>query len=247
LARFFSEVQKTYEATIAFGQATDTYDRTGVPVGEFRGVPPEREGLERVLEGFLGRQLQVPPAYSAKKVGGERLHRLARRGIRVTPEPVPVEIRSIELLGLDGGELRIEVSVSSGTYIRSLAHDLGVTTGLGAHLKELRRTRIGSFSVTDSYGLAELEDNLPAELLLAPAEALRDLETVRVGREAAERLRHGRAPRWEELIPAWEGGVAPTRLRILDLEGQLLAVGEPDAGGGVIKPILVWAAASGAR
>ena len=243
LARFFFATSKTYIATIHFGYSTDTYDRTGQPIGGVRDVAPELSELESGLASFQGRQMQVPPVYSAKKIGGTRLHRLARRGIAVTPLPVEVEFHTIELLELDGPRARIEVSVSSGTYIRSLAQDLGHRLGMGAHLAELRRIRVGSFLVSEALDMTGLLDGAPTagEALLAPNAALRDLSEVRLEPAAAKRLAHGRTPSWEEVtFPGDMRGVAGP-VRVLDPGGELLAVAALDAERELLRPVLVWA------
>lgn len=243
LARFFSATAKTYIATVHFGYSTDTYDRTGQPVGEVRDAAPELSELKRRLASFLGRQMQVPPVYSAKKIGGTRLHRLARQGIAVTPSPVEVEFHTIELLALDGPRARIELSVSSGTYIRSLAQDLGRLLGTGAHLAELRRTRVGSFLVSEALDMTGLLEGAwtPAEALLPPNAALRDLSEVRLEPAAAKRLAHGRTPSWEEVTsPEDMRGVAGP-VRVVDSGGELLAIAALDGERKLLRPVLVWA------
>ena len=147
LARFFSELPKTYEARIRFGFATDTYDATGKATTDRVPVSWDESLLKETLAAFEGRQLQTPPPFSAKKIGGQRAHRLARAGKAATPDPVWVDVSSIRLLEWSGEEAVVEVSVSSGTYIRSLAHDIGKRLETGAHLSALRRTEIGGFSV----------------------------------------------------------------------------------------------------
>ncbi len=243
LARFFSATAKTYIATVHFGYSTDTYDRTGQPVGEVRDAPPELSELKRRLASFQGRQMQVPPVYSAKKIGGTRLHRLARQGIAVTPSPVEVEFHTIELLELDGPRARIELSVSSGTYIRSLAQDLGHLLGTGAHLAELRRTRVGSFLISEALDMTGLLEGArtPADALLPPNAALRDLSEVRLEPAAAKRLAHGRTPSWEEVTsPGDMRGVAGP-VRVVDSGGDLLAIAALDGERRLLRPVLVWA------
>ncbi len=241
LARFFSATTKTYIAAVHFGYSTDTYDRTGQPVGEIRDVAPELSELESGLASFQGRQTQVPPVYSAKKMGGTRLHRLARQGIAVTPPPVEVEFHAIELLELDGPRARIEVSVSSGTYIRSLAQDLGHRLGTGAHLAELRRTRVGSFLVSEALDMTGLLEGVPEDALLPANAALRDLAEVRLAPAAATRLSHGRTPTWEEVTSLGDISGLAGPVRVVDPSGQLLAVAALDAERKLVRPMLVWA------
>ena len=243
LARFFSATAKTYIATVHFGYSTDTYDRTGQPVGEVCDAAPELSELKRRLASFQGRQMQVPPVYSAKKIGGMRLHRLARQGIAVTPPPVEVEFHTIELLELDGPRARIELSVSSGTYIRSLAQDLGLLLGTGAHLAELRRTRVGSFLVSEALDMTGLLEGArtPADALLPPNAALRDLCEVRLEPAAAKRLAHGRTPSWEEVTSPGDMRDVAGPVRVVDSGGELLAVAALDGERKLLRPVLVWA------
>jgi len=244
LSRFLTAAFKSYEATIRFGYATDTYDRTGTPVGAVRDYEPDREGLVRTLSSFEGRQMQVPPAFSAKKFGGKRLYQLAREGVPVTARPVEVEIQELELLDIEGAEARIRVTVSSGTYIRSLAHDVGEKLGAGAHLKELRRIAIASFSVSEAVDLETLETcatfgtGCAGASLLSPEDALRDLPSVDVGPDAARRLVNGQPPRWDELGSGWDVHTAPRHIRVLGPSGELLAVCGPDERG--MRPFVVW-------
>ena len=238
LARFVSDAYKSYHATIRFGFATDTYDRTGDPTTEIRDVEPARANLERVLSGFRGRQMQAPPAYSAKKRGGKRLYELARGGAPVVADPVEVEIDQLELVELRRSRAELTVRVSSGTYIRSLAHDIGVELGVGAHLDELRRTAVGSFSVAEAVDLDALEERGAGSALLAPEAAVRDLPSASVGGEAARRLMHGQPPKWDEVQAEWKRSSAPPEIRVLGPKGELLAVGEPVERG--IRPLLVW-------
>lgn len=243
LARFVSGADKTYLADLRFGFATDTYDRTGSPTGPVTERSPRREELERVLSRFQGAQDQVPPPFSAKRVAGKRSHRLAREGIAVTLEPVRVEIRALRLLEFRPPFARVEVSVSSGTYIRSLAHDLGQVLGVGAHLDALRRTCVGSFRVEDALDLEALSACAAAgELLgrlLGPEELLRDLPAVEVDAGGAERLVHGLRLGWEAVYGAPPAG-APA-FRVLGPEGRLVAVGGPASPSDGLRTLLVWA------
>ncbi len=244
LSRFLTAAFKSYVATIRFGYATDTYDRTGTPLGDVRDYEPERDVLVRALSSFEGRQMQRPPAFSAKKLGGKRLYQLAREGVPATARPVEVEIRELELLDVEGAEARIRVTVSSGTYIRSLAHDVGEKLGAGAHLKELRRTAIASFSVSEAVDMETLETfgtfgtGGAVASLLSPEDALRDLPSVHVGPDAARRLVNGQPPRWDEIGSTWDVQAAPRHIRVLGPSGELLAVGGPDERG--IRPLVVW-------
>lgn len=154
----FVGLDKTYEAVIRLGATSDTYDRTGRITGsDPRGSDPRGSDpkvpelkLRDVLKMFIGDIEQVPPMYSAKKIGGRKLYELARRGEVVGRKPVKVTIHELELLSYEWPFLKIRTRVSSGTYIRALAHDIGAALGCGAYLEELRRTAVGSFEVKDA-------------------------------------------------------------------------------------------------
>lgn len=148
LSRFVG-LDKTYEAVIRLGAVSDTMDRTGRIEQQACSVVSE-PAVREVLERFLGAQDQVPPMYSAKKVGGKKLYELAREGAEVERKPVRVTIHELELLSYDWPYLTIRARVSSGTYVRALAHDVGIALGCGAYLEELRRTRIGPHDVKDA-------------------------------------------------------------------------------------------------
>ncbi len=145
LAKFYGSSDKVYEATIRFGFATTTYDTEGDATTDAVSVTLDREQLDGALAQFRGPISQVPPAFSAKKIRGVAAYKLARRDQVVELAPVNVEIHSLELLRVSGDMVELRVHCSSGTYIRSLAHDLGQVLGCGAHLTVLRRTRSGEF------------------------------------------------------------------------------------------------------
>ena len=196
LARWAERHAKQYRTVVRLGRSTDTDDATGTTLAESSpGRWPTEAEIETALASLRGEQLQRPPAYSARKVGGERSHRLARRGERPEPAPTPVTVHRLELVAVDGPRLTLDTEVSAGTYVRSLARDLGDRLGLGAHAETLRRTRIGPWSVEDAVPLAHLtgaEGLLPPLALLAglPEVALspEELAGVRVGRDV---LREG--------------------------------------------------------
>lgn len=213
LLRFLTVLGKTYTAEVvlgtetstldAAGQVTATHDMSGVTLDDARRV---------VAEHLTGDIMQIPPMVSAVKVGGKRLHELAREGIEVEREPRPVTVHRYDVEATDDpGVLRIEVHCSSGTYVRTLAADLGRLLGGGAHLRELRRTAVGSFGVD----LA-----LPPEecVLIDPAAALRDYATVQVDAETAAIIATGR------VLPA-PPGEGPWA--ITGPAGDLIAVYEP--------------------
>jgi tRNA pseudouridine55 synthase len=169
LQGFFTRMDKAYEGTIRLGRATDTYDREGEPTGverDFSGVA--LSAVEAAAEKFRGEFLQSPPPYSAKKVGGRKFYEMARKGEAVPSSPKSVRVSRLQFDSLEDGRLDFRIACSSGTYIRSIAHDLGEALGCGAHLSALRRTRIGEFMVSDAAPLDRFEAFGPSERLSAP-------------------------------------------------------------------------------
>ena len=156
LAQFFNESIKVYEGEICFGFSTDTYDADGEAVGPVSTAQPTLEQIHRLLPAFTGRILQVPPAYSAKKIHGVAAYKLARKDKIVRLEPVEVEVHRFEIKSVCGNRARFLTEVSAGTYIRSLAHDLGQALGCGAHLTQLRRTQAGEFNLSHAVTIENL-------------------------------------------------------------------------------------------
>jgi tRNA pseudouridine55 synthase len=229
LAEFLTDLDKSYDAEAVLGISTDTLDRQGTVVAESEAWrDTTRAEVEAALEGLRGPILQVPPQYSAKKVGGVAMHRRARRGETVALEPRPVTVRELELVEVDLPRLRLRVRCSSGTYVRALARDLGEALGVGAHLAELRRTAVGGFRVEDAVALEELDaagrggDGVPDRAWHTPLEALAHLPSEEVSRERARALAHG------QILPA--AGAEDRGPVALSCEGALVAVAEVVAG-----------------
>jgi tRNA pseudouridine55 synthase len=178
LLRFLTDLPKTYTGEVVLGTATSTLDASGEVVGEWDMSSVSIDDVRRaVAASFVGPILQVPPMVSAVKVDGQRLHKLARAGVEVEREARPVTVHRFGVLGPPAGAagvFAVEVECSSGTYIRSLAADLGTALGGGAHLRNLRRTAIGSFALDQARPL----EGLSPEAVLTPAEALRDYDAV---------------------------------------------------------------------
>jgi tRNA pseudouridine55 synthase len=169
LQGFFTLMDKSYEGFIQLGRATTTFDREGEAVGPDRdsaGVRPDQ--IEAAAESFRGEFLQSPPAYSAKKVGGRKFYEMARKGESVPLMPKKVRVKDLRFGELSGGRLPFTISCSSGTYIRSIANELGEMLGCGAHLESLRRVRIGDFHVADAVTLERFEEMSPADRLGPP-------------------------------------------------------------------------------
>ncbi len=210
---------KAYRATIRLGVETDTYDATGEVVAT-QPVNIEREALEAALSQFVGATQQTPPMHSAIKRDGQKLYELARAGIEVERESRSVIMHTIDLIDYQSPDVTIDVRSSAGTYIRSLAHDLGATLGTGAHLIALRRTVVGPFRLDQAIGLAEFEaaarDGNGSGYLRAIDEALYDWPQVIVN--ATQRQRAVTGGRIEGL------DLIGTRCRAYDASGELIAL-----------------------
>ena len=175
LMRFLTALPKTYEAEVVLGTATSTLDASGEVTGTWEMEGTTLAEARAAAASLTGPIEQVPPMVSAVKVGGQRLHTLARAGIEVERAARPVTVYRFEVHpGTTAGVFQVEVECSSGTYVRVLASDLGAALGGGAHLRNLRRTRIGSFSTEDARPV----DELTPAVVLTPAQALRDLDQV---------------------------------------------------------------------
>ena len=192
LVRFVAGGVKRYRARVCFGQATDTDDVTGEPVGA-PAACPQPSAIQRVLPEFLGEIDQVPPRYSAKRVGGRRAYRLARAGRPVRLSASRVRVDALDLLGYDGKVAEFACQVGPGTYIRALARDLGERLGGAAHLAALRRTGVGPFEISAAARLAGLPDrDAVTARLLDPLSALTGMPRLLVSEEEAGLLGHGR-------------------------------------------------------
>jgi tRNA pseudouridine55 synthase len=195
LAQFYAGRRKRYIGTLRFGFATDTYDADGVPLGPDTAPELNRDALERLAAQRVGRFAQVPPPFSAKKVGGRPAHELARKKQPVELKPVEVEVYEFRLTEVKGPCAQFVIECAAGTYIRSLAHELGVMQGSGAHLAEIVRTAVGEFTLDQAATLEELEQAAKggrlAEWVLPLERLLPDLPRVTVLPIIERRVRHG--------------------------------------------------------
>jgi tRNA pseudouridine55 synthase len=195
LLPFLPTEPKRYLAEVSFGVETDTLDATGAVTATADTAGVDEARLRAALAGFVGPQLQVPPMVSAIKMGGERLYAKARRGEQVDRAPRPIVISELALVGFSAGErprATLSVACSGGTYVRSLAADLGRALGTLAHLATLRRTAVGRFTERDAHTLAELEEKLEGAVL-DPAAAMASVPTRALDAEEAAALANGRA------------------------------------------------------
>jgi tRNA pseudouridine55 synthase len=225
LARFLTAGEKTYRATARLGFATTTDDGTGAPLSAPREVSVDRAQVEAAAHTLVGEQMQVPPAYSAKRSGGERLYDLARRGVAVERLPVRVVVYALEVRRAEGAEVELEVRCAPGTYVRAIARDLGELLGTGAHLVALRRIRSGTFGEETAVGW----DDVPVrgrEALIPMAALLPDLPAVTVTDEGERALRFGRDLAAPLLVGGFPAATGP-RWRVLDGSGALVALASP--------------------
>jgi tRNA pseudouridine55 synthase len=226
LAQFFSTGEKTYDARVQFGWATDTYDREGSPTSDPVAPHFTRADLETVLERFRGTILQTPPPFSAKKVAGTPAYRLARKHIAVELAPVEVRVFALDLAEFDGTTARICLRCSAGTYLRGIAHDVGQQLGCGAFLTALRRTASGEFAGSHSRTLEALEELVRGggldHALIPAAMVLPEIPNATVDALTAGEIRHGKDFR---LSPFVERAGAKY-VKAVSPEGDLIAFGE---------------------
>jgi tRNA pseudouridine55 synthase len=225
LVRFLAEGQKVYRATVRLGFATTTDDLLGEALGAPRPVQYSPAALAAALRGLTGALDQVPPSYSAKRVGGRRLYERAREGESVPRTVTRVSVHSLEVLAEQGDSLELEVRCSPGTYVRALARDLGQALGLGGHLTALRRLRSGAFGLEQAVKGDELSGSARENVLPLSA-LLTELPEVRVGAEGRAAVGHG-CDLNRRLVLSGFPESPPARLRILDEAGELLALAVP--------------------
>lgn len=170
----FIKLDKEYQATMKLGQETDTYDRTGrtIYTADANSPFPDENRIQRVLEAFTGKQEQTPPMFSAKKIGGKKLYELARKGIEIERKAVEITIFKIQLIEYSYPWLKISVRCSSGTYIRSLAFDIGRCLGNGAYLEELERIKIGAYDIAHASAWEDINQNNWESLLIGPSDQI---------------------------------------------------------------------------
>jgi tRNA pseudouridine55 synthase len=250
LAQFYTDADKRYEGIIHFGLSTDTYDADGEPQGPEQPVHLSLKQIREAAARFTGKIEQVPPPFSAKKVGGVPAYKLARKKQEVELKPKQVEVKEFEILDWDGRQARFRVWVSSGTYVRSLAHELGKLLGPGAHLASLVRTSVREFQIEAAHGLEELEvagrrDNKPdsqrpitdimlnhgsspkteplQSLCLHPRLVLPEFPAVTAPLDALTRIRHGGSVNLPEFTKA-------ALVRVFEGQSRLIAIARRIAG-----------------
>jgi tRNA pseudouridine55 synthase len=256
LAQFLVTDEKEYLADVRLGQSTPTYDaqglgsdrgQTGVRPGFDPGLTPSPERVAAVLAAFVGTFPQVPPPFSAKKVGGERAYKKARRHEPVALKPVEVTVRELEVVPADPRSsdptlLRLRIVCSAGFYVRSLAHDLGQLLGCGAHLEALRRTRAGQFSVGDAVSLAVLHEAAGGDALVQrlvnPNTLLGAMPSVTPTDEGLRRAWNGNTLGPGHLQAPLASPAGTAKVRVLGHSGEVLAVAERRSDG-LLHPLVV--------
>jgi tRNA pseudouridine55 synthase len=243
-AQFYAGRRKRYDSTFRFGFATDTYDADGAALGPDSAPRLDRAEIERLAAGFTGRFPQMPPAFSAKKIHGHPAHELARKRQPVELKPVEIEVFEFKLLEIDGSLARFTIECGSGTYIRSLAHEMGARLGTGAHLAEIVRTAVGEFALDQAISLEELEQAVragrDAECIVPLERLLPELPRVSVLPAIERRVRHG--ARFHVSLAQIQPGIAslrqgatteldsgewkPARLRVFNQQEHFIAIAE---------------------
>jgi len=227
LQAYLMGMEKVYEGAIQFGWATDSYDAAGTPAGEQREVNVENFDFTPLIKNFLGEIDQMPPQFSAKKVQGVRAYELARKGEAAALTPKRVTVYEFDILRVGGSVVHFRVRSSAGTYIRSLAHEIGIAAGVPAHLKELRRTSIGRFRLADALSLDRLEQASVDELVARPhfqslSEVDLPLEKLRIDWAQQGKMMRGQGVIMTPAVAVQKGDL----LALGNPHDQLVAIGE---------------------
>ena len=240
LAQYFGRGSKRYEGTVRFGFATDTWDAAGTAAGPEVNVHLDCAALEGHASKFQGVIMQVPPPVSAKKIGGVPAYKLARQNKPVDLPPCKVEIHELEITRCEGNEADIRVHCSGGTYLRSIAHELGLALGCGAHLKSLRRTESSGFTLDQARTIQQLEtwaaEDRMIEAIIPGRELLPEMPSEIVDAATANAIRQGRSFRVSAFRPVT---ISEARMvKAVDPSGELIAIGEAKLPN-VYQPVLV--------
>ncbi|HEV2730755.1 MAG TPA: tRNA pseudouridine(55) synthase TruB, partial [Terriglobales bacterium] len=227
LAQFYTTSEKVYEGVIRFGFATDTYDAEGERITPPKSVQVTLEQCRDLAAGFQGMIEQIPPSFSAKKIHGVPAYKLARKHKEVSLKPVQVEIKEFEILGMERDCASFRARVASGTYMRSVAHEMGRQLGCGAHLASLRRTALAEFELAEAHSFDELDSAAKAgrveEIFIHPRKLLPQFPCVTANEEMAARIRSGRTVNLPELSRA-------KQVKVFYGQRELIAVATRVAG-----------------
>ena len=225
LARFWDGSEKGYDAVVRFGFATSTYDRAGEPCGPDRNPNITAEQIEACLAPMRGEIEQTPPPVSAKKINGVPAYKLARKNIQVDLAPSKVSIYELTLLESAGARARLRVRCSAGTYIRSIAHQLGISLGCGAHVEALVRTQSGPFRLDQAFTIERLQtlkdEGRLEEALIPMSDLLHEFPGVFVDDVTATNIRHGR----DFNVSAFRANAESPHVRAIGPDGKLVAIG----------------------
>jgi tRNA pseudouridine55 synthase len=225
LSEYVSASDKRYQATIRLGSSTDTYDAEGTITSETPANHISEERFDEILQTYVGEIEQVPPPYSAVKVKGKKAYEMARKGEQVDLEPRKIQVYSLDILEWDPPEVVIDAYCSSGTYVRSLANDLGESLGTGAYLIGLRRTKSGRFTLRDAVPLRRIKEAFQAgdwyKFLIPAADALGDWPAVELDADQVDLVRHGHRIPAEPDSEGWS--------RAISQQGDLVALLEYNA------------------
>jgi tRNA pseudouridine55 synthase len=233
IAQFLTEIDKTYEAEIKLGQRSTTYDTEGILKDDYPKPIPEmsEKDVKRILKKFIGKSKQKPPKYSAIKIGGQRLYNMARRGKNVDPPEREIEIKEIELISMRIPRIEFRVVCSKGTYIRTLAHDIGEKIGCGAYLSKLARTRIGDYNLDDALSVNEIKHYREAGILkkfIQPIEKVLNFPSIQVTEKFTPAIISGKSPLMKDITEI-VGDFKPEELISLkDHNGKIRAVGKSE-------------------
>ncbi|MEA2065726.1 MAG: tRNA pseudouridine(55) synthase TruB [Thermotogota bacterium] len=236
LLEYFKVLDKEYNVKIKLGVITDTFDNTGKIVEERDTSSISEKDLKEAIESFKGEYMQVPPAYSAQRYKGERLYNLARQGNIINLPPRKVQIKHIRNIVFDSHEktASFTVSVSSGTYVRSLVMDIGYKLGCGAHTTYLRRTRIGIFGVDNSKRIQDISDND----IIPPAEAMRFISAMYLTEESSKKVLNG-SQIWLDDVAGIEGNFKKNELiRLISPSDEIVSMAKADVSSKFLRTLI---------
>ena len=240
VAEYLSESGKAYHAEIVFGAVTDTYDSEGSILRTASTAGLSLPRIEAALVSFLGSQMQMPPRYSAIKLQGQPAYKRVRAGEEITLAPRPIKVTRLEILSWASPHLSLAIECSKGTYIRSLAYDLGEQVGCGAYLGALMRTRSGPFLLAESITLEQLAEAVDTstiqQYLFPPDRVLQDYPALILDEATAERVLHGNSFHYD----LEEGAAIPELARVYDQDGHFVAIAVWDADMGMWQPKKVF-------
>jgi len=231
IAQFIADEDKTYEVEINLGQVSTTFDSEGI-IDVKKPVPDLTEtDMQKILNGFKGVTRQKVPAYSAVKINGKRLYELARKGIKTETPEREIIIDEIELKKIELPRISFIVSCSKGTYVRTLANDIGEKIGCGAYMSKLRRTRVGDYVIDDALTLKEIMYYRQAGMLkryIKPIETVLPFPSVQVNREFSPSILSGRPPRLKDIVDIDREFSEEEYISLRDFEGRIMAIGKAD-------------------